>query len=114
MKSFLVIAPILPGKFERWKEMQTITQDQDAAALAKEGGVERVRFWSFKTPDGGDMAAVLHEGPAPENWMPTIMGSDHPVAVKFRAMAEEVHGMTADAMEGGPPPPAFVGDVSFN
>jgi hypothetical protein len=114
MKPVLAILPVLPGKLDAWKSMMTMADDPGLKELAKQAGVERVRFWHFKTPDGGDMAAVLHEGPSPEKWMPTMMESNHPLAQKFRAMAAEVHGFTPEAAKNAPPLPEFLKDVSLN
>lgn len=110
-RTMLVVAPVLPGKEERWAElMQDVTQSHrdEFYALLKQGGVERVRAWSVPTPQG-TLAVVLHEGPNPEAWMPTAMEASGPVAERFREMIAEVHGMDAGA--GPPPPPALVFDI---
>ena len=113
MKSMLVVMPILPGKLDQWKSMQALAEDSAISELAAKGGVDRVRFWHFQTPDGSDMAVVLHEGSDPDKWLPTVMESNHPIAEKFRSMAAEVHGLTADAMKNAPPPPTLTGDVTL-
>ena len=113
MKSMLAVMPVLPGKMDAWK--QAINGFSDAPefkSLAEGAGVSRVRFWTIKTPDGGDLAIVLHEGDSPENWLDTVMGDQTEVGEKFRAMAVDVHGFTPEAAENAPSP-VEVADVTL-
>lgn len=116
MKNMLVLMPILPGKLDTWKASLERYQQGIAefAELAQKGGITQARFWHAKTPDGGDLAIILHEGPDPEKWLPTIMESQSPIAQQFREMAAEVHGMTPESMKNAPPPPEYLGELKLS
>lgn len=111
MKSFVVLAPILDGKVDVWKANADANHgNEKVKAIMRDAGATRVRGWSAKTPDGKDVAIVLHEGPdlSPETFMAKVFGSNDPDVQAMMKKNEEVHG----PMDPSAPPP--LGALAFD
>jgi hypothetical protein len=113
MKSLLITAPILPGKFEVWRNCVKEVlgaRRADYQTAIREGGVTRLRVWHQHGPDGSDLAVVLYEGPAPEKFLGRIATSNDPFSTWFRTQLVESHGLDLSAPL--PPPPELAIDES--
>jgi hypothetical protein len=111
MSSLLVNAPILPGKLDSWKRFVVgLTGERRDAyrAAIRDIGLERLRVWHNKGPDGSNMACVLFEGPAPERFLARIGTGVDDFSAWFRASLAEAHGL--DLSVPPPPPPELAID----
>ena len=111
MSSLLVNAPILPGKLDSWKRFVAgLTGERRDAyrAAIRDTGLERLRVWHNKGPDGSNMACVLFEGPAPERFLARIGTGVDDFSAWFRASLAEAHGL--DLSVPPPPPPELAID----
>lgn len=112
MSALTFAMPVLPGKSDAYKSFIKALggeKKEEFTALAKKGGLDHVRAWLQSTPTG-DLAIIVHEGPNPDQWMPTMMASDEPIAQWFRDQISELHGM--DTKAPPPPTPELVFDYS--
>lgn len=112
MESLVLTAPIVPGKLDAWRGMvrellETRRDDYDRAI--RDGGLERLRVWHERLPDGNDRAVVLYEGPAPWKFLQRVATSDAAFSAWFRQGLADVHGMDLSAPP--PPPPELAIDV---
>jgi len=113
MESVLFVAPLAPGKLERYREIMKEIEEParaDFRAFLNKGGVSRLRVWAQPSPQG-DVVVVLQEGPDPKRLLTTAAESTEPAAAWFREWVAEVHGMKFD--EGPPPLPEFVADIEI-
>lgn len=114
MRSLLLNAPILPGKLDSWKRFVAglIGERHDAyRAAIRDAGLERLRVWHRKGPDGLNMACVLFEGPEPERFLAGVGTGSDDFSAWFRAGLAESHGI--DLSEPPPPPPELAIDESY-
>ena len=89
----VVLAPIVEGKLDAWKQWC-----EDLSGPRKEGlayfnrryGLTRHASWLAETP-GGPMVVALHQGPGEDQLMPKLASSTHEFDVWFREKIKEVH-----------------------
>jgi hypothetical protein len=111
MPSLLLNAPILPGKLESWKRFASALigeRHDDYRAAIRGAGLDRLRVWHQKGPDGSNMACVLFEGPQPERFLAGIGAGRDEFSAWFRASLTESHGI--DMSVPPPPPPELAID----
>ncbi len=102
----LVVAPILKGKEEEWKNWclkQKGEKKKEFEDLNKRHGLTRHDVWAVETPNGL-MAVVLHEGPGADSFMHNIAVSENSVDKQMRESIEKFHGMNLNAPPPGPMP----------
>ena len=103
---FLIVAPILPGKLEAWREMmREITGPRYAewADHHRRMGVSREVVWEQRFPDM-DVAIVCIDGVDPEDILEKMTRSDHPFDIWFRDTIISVTGYLEVAPDELPPP----------
>ena len=113
MNSLLITAPILAGKLDTWNRFASAMlkdRRQDYETAIVEGGVTRLRVWHQHGPDGADLAVILYEGPAPENFLHRVATSSDDFSIWFREGLVQCHGL--DLSVPPPPAPRQVIDVS--
>ena len=82
----LILAPIVDGKLETWKQWATYLEQSKAEAFKdfnSRYGLTRHSAWLAETP-AGPIAAALHEGPGSDDFMSKLATSDHDFDVWFR------------------------------
>ena len=102
----LVIAPILEGKLEDWKNWTSAfagSKKSEFEALNKRYGLTRHDVWHAETP-GGHVAVVLHEGPGSETFMQKLGQSEDPFDKLMAKSIQDFHGMDLKSPPPGPPP----------
>ena len=102
----LILAPIVEGKAEGWKNWAkelTGSKKAEFADFNKRYGLSRHSAWLAETP-GGQVAAVLHEGPGADTFMQKLGQSDHPFDKSFVKAVEDFNGMDLKSPPPGPPP----------
>lgn len=108
MESLSWFAPILPGKLDEWKslieEIQGPRQEEFRRSRERMG-VTREVLSHAQTPQG-DFIAVFHEADDLARAFQSVATSDHPFDEWFRAKIMEIHGISAEMLQG--PPPATV------
>jgi hypothetical protein len=95
-------APLLPGKTDAWRRWIAELNGPRAADMAdfnSRYGLTRHAAWLQQTP-GGDLVAVIHEGPGAEDLMTRVAESDSEFDIWFRSAVEELHGLDLS----NPPP----------
>ena len=103
---FLIVAPILPGKLEAWRQMMrevTGPRYEDWADHHKRMGVSREVVWEQRFPDM-DIAIVSIDGVEPQHILEKMTASDHPFDIWFRDTIISVTGYLETAPDGLPPP----------
>lgn len=101
-------APILPGKLDEWKALMAEIQGprQEEYRRSRERmGVTREVLSLMQTPQG-DFIAVFHEADNVAKAFQSVATSDDPFDEWFRAKIMEVHGISAEMLQG--PLPANV------
>ena len=102
----LILAPIMEGKLEGWKNWTkglTGSNKVEFADFNERYGLSRHNVWLVETP-GGQVAAVLHEGPGADTFMQKVGQSDHPFDKSFIKAVEDFNGMDLNSPPPGPPP----------
>ncbi|MFQ5595163.1 MAG: hypothetical protein ACE5HA_13535 [Anaerolineae bacterium] len=107
----IVVAPIVDGKLETWKQWAAQLQGPAAAEFAdfnRRYGLTRHAAWLAETP-AGPVVVALHEGPGADTFMEKVATSNHEVDVMFREMVAECHGMDLTQPPPGPAPELHIG-----
>lgn len=102
----LILAPIEEGKVNDWKnwvEELVGEKKTEFDAMNKRHGITRHSVWLAETPSG-TVAAVLHEGPGADTFMPNIAQSENSFDAWFKKCVEDLNGMDLGAPPPGPMP----------
>jgi hypothetical protein len=101
----LVLAPIKEGKLEAYKNwIKEITEKKAAFDdMNKRHGITRHEVWLAETP-AGPMAAVIHDGPGADEFMPNVANSNNSFDIWFKNSILDLHGMDLGAPLPGPNP----------
>ena len=103
---FLIVAPILPGRLEGWRDMMreiTGPRYDEWADHHRRMGVTREVVWEQQFP-GMDVAIVCIDGADPDLILDKMAASDHPFDIWFRDTIIDVTGYLETAPEELPPP----------
>ena len=100
----IVLAPILEGKVDAWKQFtKDFESSGELADFNQRHGLTRHRAWLAETPAGTAVIA-LHEGPGSDEFMMKLATSDHQGDAKFREFLKDVHGLDFSQPLPGPLP----------
>lgn len=91
----VMIAPIIKGKEDSWKEWGKELTGARAAEmkdLNKRYGLKRHSAWFTNMPEG-PAAVVLQEGPGEDTFMQKLAQSTNEFDVWFRGKVQEFHNM---------------------
>ena len=102
----VIVAPIVEGKLETWKEwIKDLSGPRkgDLQDFNRRYGLTRHAAWLAETP-AGTMAVVLHQGPGGDDFMHKLGPSQHEFDVRFKEKVLEVHGIDVTQPPPGPPP----------
>jgi len=100
----LILAPILEGKLDTWKQFAEDFANSGAGAdFGQRHGLTRQRAWLTETP-AGPAVIVLTEGPGADEYMMKVATSDHETDARFREFVKDVHGMDLTQPPPGPLP----------
>ena len=103
---FMIVAPILPGKREVWRDMireVTGPRYDEWADHHRRMGVAREVVWEQRFPDM-DVAIVCIDGVNPDEILDKMTASDHPFDNWFRDTIISVTGYLETAPDELPPP----------
>ncbi len=106
----VVIAPILEGKVDAWKQWGRELMGPRKEALTdfnRRYGLTRHAAWLAETPSG-PVAVALHQGPGGDEFMAKIGPSQHEFDVSFKNKLLEVHGLDASKPPPGPLPELYL------
>ncbi len=106
----LIVAPILEGKLDAWKQWIADLQGsrkQELTDLNRRYGLTKHAAWRSETPMGTVVVAV-HEGPGADELMPKLGPSQHEFDLWFKQQLLEFHGMDATQPPPGPMPELFL------
>ena len=98
-------APILPGKLDQWKAFDRTMQGPRAAehaASRARHGITREVVSLMDTPMG-ELVCLYHEAESISAALRSIATSQEPYDVWFREQLVELHGLSAEMMQGPPP-----------
>lgn len=102
----LVVAPILEGKLDAWKNWVAefkVARKGEFDEFNERYGLTRHDIWLVESPSG-PMAVVLHEGPGADAFMEKVMHSENGFDNTFTKNLSEFHGMDPNSPPPGPPP----------
>ncbi len=102
----LVLAPIKEEKLQAYKNwIKEIVGEKKEAFddMNKRHGITRHEVWLAETP-AGPMAAVIHEGPGADTFMPNVAKSENSFDIWFKESIKDIHGMDLGAPPPGPMP----------
>ena len=102
----VIVAPIVEGKLDAWKEWIADITGPRAAEMKdfnRRYGITSHRAYLAETPSGPVVVAV-HDGPGGDGFVAAVAGSDHPFDASFKAKVLEVHGLDVTQPPPGPPP----------
>ena len=103
---FLIVAPILPGKREAWRQMMreiTGPRYEEWADHHRRMGVSREVVWEQRFPEM-DIAIVAIDGVDPQDILDKMTVSDNPFDIWFRDTIISVTGYLETAPDELPPP----------
>ncbi len=106
----LILAPILEGKVEAWKQWTAELDGPRKAEfenLNKRYGLTRHAAWLTETP-AGPVVIALHEGPGADGFMAKIGPSTHAADLYFKEKLKELHGMDVTQPPPGPLPEIYL------
>ncbi|MFC2088096.1 hypothetical protein ACFLSX_00710 [Calditrichota bacterium] len=109
----LVLAPIVDGKQETWKQWANDLKGSKAEEFKDFNtryGLTRHSAWLAETPTG-TVVAALHEGPGADNFMSKVATSDHQFDVLFKQRLKEFHNMDFSKPLPGSPPQLLINAV---
>ena len=106
----IIVAPILKGKLETWKEWikeMSGPRKKELQDFNRRYGLTRHAAWLAETP-AGTMVVALHQGPGGDEFMANVGPSKHEFDVWFKETIKEVHGFDLTQPPPGPPPTLFL------
>jgi hypothetical protein len=102
----IVVAPIVEGKLEAWKEWNldlNASRRAEFASFNARYGLTRNASWLAETPMG-PLVVVQHEGPGEDSFMAKLGSSSDPFDQWFVGKIQEMHGLDVTATPPGPMP----------
>ena len=102
----LVLAPVKGEKIQDYKNwIKEIVEEKKEAFddMNKRHVITRHEVWLAET-QVGTMAAVIHEGPGADTFMPNVANSDNSFDIWFKNSILDLHGMDLGAPPPGPMP----------
>ena len=103
----VVLAPILEGKLDAWKQWTTeLNSSGDLKDFNSRYGLTRHAAWLVETPSGPAVIA-LHQGSGSDELMQKLAGSDNEFDLRFKDRLKEFHGMDLTQPPPGPMPELF-------
>jgi hypothetical protein len=109
----LILAPIVDGKLDTWKQWATDLENGRAEEFDdfnSRYGLTRHSAWLAETPTG-PIVAVLHEGPGADKFMSELATSDHDFDVWFKQRVSEIHKIDFSEPLPGTPPQLLINAV---
>ncbi|GAP55932.1 DUF6176 family protein [Arthrobacter sp. 92] len=109
MECITWFAPILPGKLDEWKALDAEMNGprrEEHARSRKRMGVTREVASLVQTPEG-DFVSLFHEAEDLAKAFQTLATSEDPYDVWFREHLVNVHGLTAEMLQGPIPATLF-------
>ncbi len=106
----LIVAPILEGKLDVWKQWISELQgssSQDMTDLNKRYGLTKHAAWLAETPSGTVVVAI-HEGPGSAEFMPKLGPSQNEFDIGFKQKLMEIHGIDVTQPPPGPMPELYL------
>ncbi len=106
----VIVAPILEGKVETWKQWIEEVQrsrGQELTDLNRRYSLTRHAAWLTETPSG-TVVVALHQGPGGEEFMAKLGPSQHEFDVWFKQKILEIHGIDATQPPPGPMPELYL------
>ena len=71
--------------------------------MNKRHGISRHEVWLAETP-AGTMAALIHEGPRADAFMPNVASSDNTFDIWFKDSIQDIYGMDLGSPPSEPMP----------
>ena len=105
----VVLAPIVEGKLDAWKQWTEELSGPRKEGLAdfnRRYGLTRHAAWLAETP-AGPMVVALHQGPGGDELMPKLGPSQIAFDVSFKQRLIEFHGMDVTQPPPGPMPELY-------
>ena len=105
----VILAPILEGQLDAWKEWCADLQGAHKEAIVdfnRRYGLTRHAAWLTETP-AGPAAIALHEGPGGDELMPKLAASQNEFDILFKEHLLAVHGMDVTQPPPGPMPELY-------
>ncbi len=105
----VIIAPIVEGKLEAWKQWCTELNGARAEGIKdfnRRYGLTRHASWLAETPNG-QVVVALHQGPGEDDFMPKLAASDNEFDRWFASKILECHGMDVSQPPPGPMPQLY-------
>jgi hypothetical protein len=107
----VVLAPIVDGKLDAWKEWIAEMQgakSEEFKDFNRRYGLTRHAAWLAETPMG-PMVIALHEGPGSDGFIANVGASDNEFdKVWFNQKLIEIHGMDTSQPPPGPMPELYL------
>ena len=103
----VILAPILEGKLQAWKDWAGKLRGPVFEILNSRYDLTRHAAWLAETP-AGPMAIVLLEGPGADDHMHKLAASDNGYDRRHRDKIKEVHGLDITQPPPGPLPEKYV------
>ena len=106
----VIVAPILQGKLDVWKEWIAEIQgprNQDLTDLNRRYGLTRHAAWLAETPSG-TVVVALHQGPGADEFMSKLGPSQHEFDAWFKQKLLEIHGIDVTQPPPGPMPELYL------
>ena len=106
----VVLAPILDGKVEVWKDWIRELNGSASTELKDFNGrygLTRHAAWLTETPSGPAVIA-LHQGPGSNQFMPKLAAADREFDIWFRDKIKEIHGLDVTQPPPGPMPELYL------
>ena len=106
----LIVAPILEGKVDAWKQWIADLQgprSNDLTDMNRRYGLTKHVAWLAETPSGAVVVAI-HEGPGSDEFMPKLGPSQNEFDISFKQKLMEIHGMDVNQPPPGPMPELYL------
>ena len=105
----VIVAPIVEGKLEAWKQWCTElsgSRAEDLKDFNRRYGLTRHAAWLAETPSG-QVVVALHQGPGADELMPKLAASDNEFDRWMASKLLEIHGMDVSQPPPGPMPQLY-------